>query len=218
MPLTCHLTSVILEKKIILRYEYNMYKQCRTEQSAKRQRAIEKALERLMLTRRIDEITVSELCDKSEIPRKAFYRYFDSIDGALHAMIDHTMSEFHSFGSRYTIHERRSLQRDIEQYFIFWKERRDFLDALDRSSLLGFLIQKSLNYSVSDMMNPEKFLPHDGEWDRSQVFKFAVCGLMTMMIEWYKGGFVTSTTEMARLACRVLSEPLFPNIANIIVG
>lgn len=194
-----------------------MYKQCRTEQSAKRQRAIENELERLMLTHRIDGITVSELCERTQMPRKAFYRYFDSIDGALHAMIDHTMAEFHSFGSRYTLHERRSLKRDIEQFFIFWKERRQFLDALDGSSLLGFLIQKSLNYSVSDMVNPEKFLPNDQDWDRSQVFKFAICGLMTMMIEWYKNGFVTSTAQMARLACRVLSEPLFPGIASIVV-
>ena len=192
-----------------------MYKQCRTEQSAKRQRAIEKELEHLMLARRIDEITVSELCDRLEIPRKAFYRYFDSIDGALHAMIDHTMAEFHSFGSRYTEHERRTLQRDIEQFFIFWKEREGFLDALDGSSLIGFLIQKSINYSISDMVNAVKFLPYDGDWDRSQVFKFAICGLMTLMIEWYKNGFKTSTREMARLSCRVLSEPLFPNLSDI---
>ncbi len=192
-----------------------MYKQCRTEQSAKRQRAIEKELEHLMLARRIDEITVSELCDRLEIPRKAFYRYFDSIDGALHAMIDHTMAEFHSFGSRYTEHERRTLQRDIEQFFIFWKERERFLDALDGSSLIGFLIQKSINYSISDMVNAVKFLPYDGDWDRSQVFKFAICGLMTLMIEWYKNGFKTSTREMARLSCRVLSEPLFPNLSDI---
>ena len=193
-----------------------MYKQCRTEQSAKRQRAIENELERLMLTRRIDEITVSELCDRLGTPRKAFYRYFDSIEGALHAMIDHTMAEFHSFGSRYTHNERRTLQRDIEQFFIFWKERKAFLDALDGSSFLGLLIQKSINYSISDMVNAQKFLPNDDEQARSQVFKFAICGLMTMMIEWYKNGFVTSTGEMARLSCRVLSEPLFPNLSSIV--
>ena len=127
------------------------------------------------------------------------------------------MAEFHSFGSRYTLHERRTLQRDIEQFFIFWKEEKEFLDALDGSSLLGFLIQKSINYSISDMVNPVKFLPYDEAWERSQVFKFAICGLMTMMIEWYKNGFTTSTREMARLSCRVLSEPLFPNIASIVV-
>ena len=91
------------------------------------------------------------------------------------------------------------------------------MDALDGSSLLGFLIQKSINYSVSDMVNAVKFLPNDGDWDRSQVFKFAICGLMTMMIEWYKDGFKTSTREMSRMACRVLSEPLFPDIAKIVI-
>ena len=196
-----------------------MYKQCRTEQSAKRQREIELELERFLLSRRIDDITVSELCERLSIPRKAFYRYFDSIDGAIHAWIDHTLAEFQSFGSRYTERERRTLERDIEQFFIFWQERKRFLDALEGSELVGLLIQKSLDFSVSDMINPSKFLPYDGDWARTKVFKFAICGLMTMMIEWYKSGFSTSTREMARLSCRIFSEPLFPNLQSLgIIG
>ena len=62
--------------------EEDMYKLCKTEQSAKRQREIEMTLMRQMQTKRFDDVSVSEICDEMKMPRKAFYRYFDSRDGA----------------------------------------------------------------------------------------------------------------------------------------
>ena len=63
-----------------------MYKLCRTEQSAQRQRQLEQGLLLAMKTKRYEEITISDLCDQMGIPRKSFYRYFSSKDGALHAL------------------------------------------------------------------------------------------------------------------------------------
>jgi len=49
-----------------------MYKQCRTEQSARRQRELEQGLVQVMLKRQYDEISVSDLCAEIDVPRKAF--------------------------------------------------------------------------------------------------------------------------------------------------
>ncbi len=192
-----------------------MYKLCKTEQSTKRQREIELELQKMMLEKRYDDISISELCERLSMPRKAFYRYFDSKDGALHALIDHTLLEFQNFGSQYTERERRSLRGDLEQFFIFWERRKAFLDALERSSLTGLLLHASLSFSVSDMINPTKFLPEETDWMRSQVFQFAICGLMSFMLEWYRGGFVEKTRDMAAAAGRMLSEPLFPTLSEL---
>ena len=62
-----------------------MYKLCKTEQSAARQRELEQSLAAMMLVRRYEDISVSEFCSYAGIPRKAFYRYFSSKDGALYA-------------------------------------------------------------------------------------------------------------------------------------
>ena len=71
-----------------------MYKLCKTEQSAQRQRQLEEGLLAAMKTKRYEEITISDLCEQMDIPRKSFYRYFSSKDGALHALIDHTLLDF----------------------------------------------------------------------------------------------------------------------------
>ena len=68
-----------------------MYKLCKTEYSVRRQRQIEEALLETMETSRYEDISVSDLCARLGIPRKSFYRYFSSKDGALFALIDHRL-------------------------------------------------------------------------------------------------------------------------------
>jgi len=192
-----------------------MYKLCKTEASTKRQRSIEDALLCLMGSKRYEEITVSEICNSINLPRKAFYRYFESKDGALRGLIDHTLLAYQDFGSAYCKNEKRTLERDLEQFFIFFLERKTFLDAFERSGLTGMLIQASLTFSLSDMINPKKFLPNDSDWIRNQVFRFSICGLMTLMLDWYLNGFKESTAEMSRAACRMLARPLFPELDKL---
>ena len=65
---------VIIRKRSVGR----MYKLCKTEQSANRQRSLEQGLLQAMQIKHFDEISVSDLCAQLDVPRKAFYRYFDS--------------------------------------------------------------------------------------------------------------------------------------------
>ncbi len=65
-----------------------MYKKCKTLQSAQRQQHIIETLISLMQTNTYDEISVSTLCEHAEIPRKTFYRYFDSKEDLLQATLD----------------------------------------------------------------------------------------------------------------------------------
>ena len=71
-----------------------MYKICKTEQSSQRQRQIEQGLFQLMRIMRYEDISISDLCEKLQIPRKTFYRYFSGKDGALYALIDHILIDF----------------------------------------------------------------------------------------------------------------------------
>ena len=98
-----------------------MYKFCKTEQSYQRQRELEQGLLKMMEHQRFDEISVSDLCDRLGIPRKSFYRYFSSKDGALHALYDHTLMEFYETGSIDGL-RGGTPAGDLERLFGFWKE------------------------------------------------------------------------------------------------
>jgi AcrR family transcriptional regulator len=195
-----------------------MYKLCKTEQSTQRQREIERALLSLMKQKSFDSITVTELSDKLSMPRKAFYRYFDSLEDALNALIDHTMAEYTDSNMDRSGETNRSLLRELEEYFKFWKDRQELLQALDKSELIGHMIERTVNFPISDHIKMSKFLPDEDTETRTRIFKFAFAGLTYIMIEWYRADFKTPTRDMAKLAVRTFCHPLFPELRDFNTG
>ena len=106
-----------------------MYKFCKTEQSVQRQRELEQGLLTMMEHQRFEEISVSDLCDRLNIPRKSFYRYFSSKDGALFALLDHTLMEFYDTGSIEGLRGGNS-RMTIEKPLIVYKEVGVYTDDL----------------------------------------------------------------------------------------
>ena len=126
-----------------------MYKLCKTEQSSKRQREIEEAFLNLMLEKHYDDITVSEICDKINLPRKSFYRYFDGKEGVKQAILYHTFFDFNIFYITNNS-DKNKLYEELETLFYFWKEKHKFLEAFDKSGLLGLVVESAVTFSMKD--------------------------------------------------------------------
>ncbi len=161
-----------------------------------------------MCHKRFEEISISDLCDNIGIPRKAFYRYFSSKDGALFALLDHTLMDFyHSapFGST----RGGTPTADLERFFLFWYENKPLLDALHKSSLSGLLVERATLLARDEML----MTGYLKKWDDSLkdiAIAFAVCGLLTMVFQWHRDGFLIEPEDMARTATVLLTSPLMP--------
>lgn len=187
-----------------------MYKLCKTAQSAARQRQLERGLLDAMKIQRYEDISISDLCASLQIPRKTFYRYFDSKDGALYGLIDHTLLEYESFNAAYLAGEKRTLQRELEQFFLFWLEKRELLEVLHTSGLSGIMVERATNFALSDTVMPRRFLPEDTEQMQKHITMFGVCGLLSLVFMWQHEGFALSHGELATIAVRLIGKPLFP--------
>ena len=187
-----------------------MYKLCKTEQSAARQHQLEQGLLEAMRVKRYDEISISDLCDRLEIPRKSFYRYFNGKDGALQALLDHTLMEFAEYTVTYRHGKNRTILLDLESFFQFWMEKKELLNALGRSGLSGILVNRAVAFAMTDDVLPVRFLPNDSRDMQQHITMFGVCGLMSMVLNWHDLGYEQTAGEMARIAVRMISKPLFP--------
>ena len=185
-----------------------MYKQCRTEQSAARQRELEQGLLQVMLKRQYEEISVSDLCAEIGVPRKAFYRYFSGKDGALFSMIDRALMDFEIHSTSREMFEPETPRDYMEQVFVYWTEHQELLDSLKKSNLSGLLIQRALDFSQNIDAIPRFMLITDRRL-REYGTMFMVCGLMTMIVQWHDDGFSKSVAEMAELTMQLLTQPLF---------
>ena len=183
-----------------------MYKLCKNDKSQQRQRELEQGLLRAMLHRQYEDISVSDLCEHMQIPRKSFYRYFSSKDGALYALIDHTLADFFQM----PLNEKKTRGTaigDLDLYFLFWYEHKTLLDALQRSSISGILVERATNFALKEGHLPRQFKRFSPEV-RGIAMAFSVCGLMSMILQWHRQGFLISPDEMTRLVMDLLTTPL----------
>lgn len=182
-----------------------MYKVCRTEQSIQRQRSVEQELLKMMLTGSYEDISISDLCDRMQIPRKAFYRYFSGKEGALYAMIDHAMMDF------YAVDEQKpdtgTPRGDLQRFFTFWYDHRQLLDALSRNGLTEVLIHRATVLVRQESLISKQVLSTETV-RRELELTFALCGLMSMILRWHEMGFPLTDREMAETAMGMLSRPL----------
>lgn len=188
-----------------------MYKLCKTEQSAIRQRQLEIGLLEAMANHHYEEISVSELCDRMQIPRKSFYRYFSGKDGALHALIDHTLLEFEWLPDRKSGKEKQTRQQ-LESFFLFWQRHRMLLDALARSGMSGVLIERAINHALADANVRSQFCSRLELAEQEHATMFSVCGLMSMVLQWHHDGYPMSPEQMAGIAVRILTKPLYQEV------
>ncbi len=184
-----------------------MYKLCKTEQSANRQRELEQGLLAAMATTHFDEISISDLCDRLQVPRKSFYRYFSGKEGALHALIDHTLMQYEMKSIYYPGQSGSAMAQELLNYFRFWQDQKPLLDALQRSDLSNVLIARTIDYALAEA--PRQKGQRSGTMgEREYAILFGISGLMTMVVRWHHAGYRESAQQMARIAEQVLSRPL----------
>lgn len=183
-----------------------MYKVCRTEQSFQRQRQLEQGLLKLMLITRYEDISISDLCDRLQIPRKSFYRYFSGKEGALYALVDHTMMDFYGDSEHGPV--PGTPREDLCRFFAFWYDNKQLLDALTRNGLTAVLTERATVLVRQEGLYPKSIV--GGGWVRQElVLSFALSGLFSMVLRWHEMGFPVSPTQMSDIAVAMLSRPLF---------
>ena len=187
-----------------------MYKLCKTEQSARRQRELEQGLLAMMQHARFEEISVSDLCERMNLPRKSFYRYFSSKDGALYALLDHTLLEFYETGSIEGLRDGTAAS-DLERFFKFWKNHKALVEALLRSNLSGLLVARAVNIAKQEEMMPG-YVQNWEDTMQDIAMGFVVCGLLAMVIQWHNEGYRISTEQMTAAAVTMLSNPLLTRL------
>ena len=178
-----------------------MAKNCVMERSAERQRWIENGLLALMLEKRFEQISVTELCSYLHFSRRSFYRYFKDMEDVLDSLLNHTFQDMvlpcHVLGLE-----------ELRDSYEFWMQRRELLDALSLSGLLDKLHEYTLRHT--DPMSIGRYLAQDDlEMDICrEASLFVIGGFVSLVIAWHADGFRKTPEQMAKIAQRMLFVPI----------
>lgn len=184
-----------------------MYKICKTEQSALRQRELEMVLLKELQQRHFEDISITDLCDGAGVPRKSFYRYFSGKQGALHALLDHTLIDYQSRELDLNGLDGNRERNRMLLFFRFWQNQKPLLDALERSSLWGVLEERMLDVLEQEVVRSK----HSTALRTEDVCRlhFAVGGVLTVLHTWYSKGFDTPADQLALMLSQIIAKGFY---------
>ena len=183
-----------------------MYKVCKTEESALRQQKLEAHLLNAMLAKPYEKITISALCQEAGVPRKAFYRYFSTMNDALLALIDHTLAGSNSMILTGWDGSDRITCDAMECFFTYWMEQKPFLDAITANKLWPLLIDRT-NAFVNRQKSGEDRSAAVEYFDKDLPDYFVSCGLMITVLRWHAHGYPCNARKMAQSVTKLLTKP-----------
>ena len=182
-----------------------MYKICHTEESSRRQRELEAGLLDALRKLPYEKVTLTDLCQQLNIPRKSFYRYFPTKEDCLLALIDHTLSDCNDIALK-GWNGSGNLDRTVQlRFFNFWKDHEAFLNAV-RDNGWDYLLLERTTVIVDRMKENEE----EVSFAQDQVEYFVAHGLMSTIIRWHHYGFRSTPEEMAEVFGGLLGKTELP--------
>lgn len=186
-----------------------MYKACKTQQSAKRQQYIVDCLLRMWCRQSYDSITVSALCQDAGVPRKTFYRYFESKDDVFSFALDSLIIKYESFAGPYAPNEPHTPEKDMEKLFSFYQTHDFILELMLRDNMTGVVIERTAKYIWEQEAAAQLRYTSESSMFRQMAVLFSTCGLFALILDWYKKGYPCTAREMALVARQLLTNPMF---------
>ena len=183
-----------------------MYKHCTTEKGSYQQKRFEQTLLRMMQHIPYDEISVRKLCEEAGISRKTFYRLFTDKESVLCALIDQTYTDFDTFDVPET-DIVSDIFKDLQLFFLYWKQQKPLLDALHISHKTGLLIERSLEHILRNDFCTIHRLGADHSQYRREMIMFHIGGIMTLILDWHQTGYARSIPELAEIFHSLLIHP-----------
>lgn len=186
-----------------------MYKACKTMQSAQRQHEILECLLNMMRTERFDTISVCDICREAGIPRKAFYRYFDTKEDMFDALVSQTMLEYEQFPGPYREGDTRTTAKDTKKLFQFWYGKKELLDTLNASGLCERMFYQIVRRSCAEKVGASAALVKENAPALRTSTCFSISGIFAVVLDWYHQGFPETPESMASILQRLLTQPLY---------
>jgi AcrR family transcriptional regulator len=184
-----------------------LYKRCTTEKAALQQRKLEECLLSVMQDKPYSEISVSSLCEQTDLSRKTFYRLFESKQDVLDSLIDRTLREYIRYPLPQSV-DTAEVSPDLLGFYCFWLDQRKLLDALSKNGMSTMLYDRSIRHMLqeeTDILRQLGVVPSLPE--NTEALMFFLSGILTLVVGWHHTGYQKSPLQMAAITEKLLSQP-----------
>ena len=158
------------------------------------------AMLKLLHTRDLSEITVSELAKTAGVARVTFYRNYTELSDVLFDYLE--MSEFGLADTDSGEQKKLYLPHYIRNYFVFFQEHRDLLNCIQKNNMLTRLsatLENQLNCNVYLMVSAYGF---ENPYEIS-----ALVGMFVKILtDWLRNGMKESIEDMVIIVYGIITK------------
>ena len=158
------------------------------------------ALYELLSRRNINEINVSEICEKAGVSRMSFYRNFKSKEDLVNKSLEKILIDLKNDLSKQEQINQYTVTREIFSTALkYTKISQAFKNSDYIEKFTNSISEQLFTFSPEDKINPtKKYVP---------IFYFsALAGVLAM---WLNNGTKESPEEMTRCICSIAEFPIF---------
>lgn len=176
-----------------------MYSQCVSEKSAAQQRRFEATMLELMNEKLFEETSISELCRRTGLSRKTFYRLYEAKGDVVYAMIDHAIMD----AATYVPNDSVS-PGGLHKFLAYWQSQKALLDALEKNRISALLQQQAIVHVLQESPEIVRCFSEGTQDMRRELITFYISGLFCLVLDWHHRGFDRSIDELADILMELM--------------
>lgn len=176
-----------------------MYSQCVSEKSAAQQRRFEAAMQELMAEKLFETVSISELCRKTGLSRKTFYRLYDTKADVVYAMIDHAIMDAATY-----VPDASVGAGGLHKFLAYWKSRKTFLDVLEKNRISALLQQQAIAHVLRESPEIVRCFSEGAPEMSRELVTFYISGLFCLVLDWHQRGFDRSIDELSEILMELM--------------
>lgn len=158
------------------------------------------ALLKLMETKPISAVTITELAEKAGVSRMAYYRNYGSKEEILTTHLEEIFAAYQTDITKLNGHGSYNDRRNLLRCFQYFSDHSDFMKCLYKSGM-GYMLLRSLSdYLIATYYSEDK-----GIFFYYTLQAFAG-SLYNTYIVWILGGLKESCEDMAKIMSDIYSD------------
>ena len=183
-----------------------MYKQCKNKNAIKRQEELAEQIIEMLQKKKLDNVTVSELCGHVNVPRKSFYRYFESKDDIRQYLIDRYIKTYLEYDSK-----QASPENSVEALMVtlsYWKANRKLMIAIMNSGAIPLLEDSISEYLTERGFGEFASIHSKDSFAYTLGVRLLVHCVFVIITDWLQTNCRASVPDAAALIVDVITNPL----------
>lgn len=187
-----------------------MFKSCQTEYAHQRKKLLQTSLLDLLDVKPYQDITVKDICQQADIPRRTFYHYFESKEDVLDTIVADTMMLCSLEVASGCQTGKGSVLASFSRIFRFWQvdEYRRRLDLLLKNGLEPRLMTYSSNWVRTETFSFLRQADLDPKLMEIGLM-VGVVDFFSLLFYWSRNGYQETAEQMAEYAVWVLPRAFY---------